>query len=382
MSKETMTSNERIAAAINLEKPDRVPVVPLLPPEPIAGLAGLTQGQVATDCSLTVSGFFQIFEEYGGWDAAYGGPITPEQLQVLSIYPMKVRIPGKDTDENDIFQLLEEEVMTPEDYDKIIEMGYETFYNEEYLKRICNLTPEEIADSSEALMTAGFNYIERLQEIDINILFVVQNSHPFFTLSLMRSLVPFTKDLYYDAEPVKKALRIMTDELIAKELPNAKGAKDFGIYHWLFVEERASCYHYPPKIFEEFWWPYTKEIVDAFWSEGIVTFFHLDTCWDKNLEYFKELPKGSAVVGLDSTTDIFLAKEILGGHLCLYGDLSATMLARGKKEDVEGYCKKLIDEVGKDGGFILGSGCAVPPDCDPENFRAMLETTKNYEFSK
>jgi len=67
--------------------------------------------------------------------------------------------------------------------------------------------------------------------------------------------------------------------------------------------------------------------------------------------------------------------------LCIYGDLPAAMLSHGKPEEVEAYCKKLIDEVGRDGGFILGSGCAVPPDCKPENFRMMLETAKHYEFS-
>ena len=116
-------------------------------------------------------------------------------------------------------------------------------------------------------------------------------------------------------------------------------------------------------------------------AEGRVTIFHLDTCWDKNLHYFKELPKGSAVIGLDSTTDILLAKKILGGHLCIYGDIPAAMLSHGTPEEVEAYCKKLIDEVGRDGGFILGSGCAVPPDCKPDNFRMMLETAKHYEFS-
>jgi hypothetical protein len=382
MSRETMTSNERIAAAISLEKPDRVPVVPLLPPEPIAHLAGLTQGQVAADCMFSVNGFFKIFDEYGHWDAAYGGPITPDQLQALSIYPMKMRIPGRDTDENDIFQILEEEIMMPEDYEQIIELGFETFYSDQYLKRIGDLTPEKVSAAIGDLMNAGVKYIEGLHERNINLMFLAHNTHPFFKLSLMRSLVPFTKDLYYNPEPVDKALRSMTDDLIAKELPTAISGKDFGINSWLFVEERASAYHYPPKIFERFWWPYTRDIVEAFWAEGIVTFFHLDTCWEKNLEYFKELPKGSAIIGLDSTTDIIRAKEILGGHLCLYGDIAATMLSHGKKEDVEGYCKKLIDEVGKDGGFILGSGCAVPPDCKSENFRAMLETTKNYEFSK
>ncbi len=175
MSKETMTPNERVATAISLEKPDRVPVVPLLPPEPIAHLAGLTQAQVAADCSVALSGFFKIFDEYGGWDGAYGGAITPEQLQVLSIYPMKVRIPGIDTDENEIFQLLEEEVMLPEDYNKIIEMGFETFYSEEYLQRICNLSPEKIAGVIGELMTTGVNYIEGLHERDVNLLFLANN---------------------------------------------------------------------------------------------------------------------------------------------------------------------------------------------------------------
>jgi uroporphyrinogen-III decarboxylase len=58
------------------------------------------------------------------------------------------------------------------------------------------------------------------------------------------------------------------------------------------------------------------------------------------------------------------------------------LLSVGRPEDVAAYCRKLIDEVGGDGGFILGSGCSVPPDVRPENFRAMIETGKNYEFSK
>ena len=153
-----------------------------------------------------------------------------------------MRIPGKDTDENEIFQILEQEIMTPEDYEKICEMGFETFYNEEYLKRICNLTPEEISSMIESLMTTGVKYLEGLHERNINTLFLAHGCHPFFKLSLMRSLIPFTNDLYYNPDPVEKTLRRMTDELIAKELPTAISGKDFGIKGWLFTEERASGY--------------------------------------------------------------------------------------------------------------------------------------------
>jgi len=43
---------------------------------------------------------------------------------------------------------------------------------------------------------------------------------------------------------------------------------------------------------------------------------------------------------------------------------------------VASYCRRLIDEVGADGGFILGSGCSVPPDVEPENFRSLIEAAK------
>jgi uroporphyrinogen-III decarboxylase len=142
----------------------------------------------------------------------------------------------------------------------------------------------------------------------------------------------------------------------------------------MLTEERASAFFYPPAVFERFWWPYTREIVDAFWAEGIVTLFHLDQCWDKNLPYFKDLPRGCAILELDSATDIFAAKQILGGHLCLKGDVPAASLVLAEPQEVAAYCRKLIDEVGGDGGVILGSGCSVPPTVKAGNFRAMIAT--------
>ena len=88
------------------------------------------------------------------------------------------------------------------------------------------------------------------------------------------------------------------------------------------------------------------------------------------------------ILQLDSTTDIFAAKEALRGHVGFHGDLPPALQSIGTPQDVEAYCRKLIDEVGDDGGFILGVGCEVAPDCKPENFRAMIETGKNYELSE
>jgi len=91
---------------------------------------------------------------------------------------------------------------------------------------------------------------------------------------------------------------------------------------------------------------------------------------------------GSAVLALDGTSDIFAAKEVLRDHLCLCGDVQASLLSLGKPEEVQAYCRKLIDEVGGDGGFFLSSGCELPAAIKPENLRAMLHTGKTYELSR
>jgi uroporphyrinogen-III decarboxylase len=378
MAGEPMTPNERVWAAIRLEPFDRVPVVPTLLPEPAAGLLGRSQAEIARDNQAAVRAVFQVFDEYGGWDNPYPAAYTPIQLQASGIFPLRMRIPGRDLAEEIPFQLEEAEVLLPGDYDKIAELGFDRFFQEDFLWRVTALAPDELGDVMRDLMVGGGLFLAECAKRGLKPLYLANSLHPFFRLSLMRSMLPFTRDLYHDPKPVERALERMTADLIPRQI---EIAKQTGIDLWMCSEERAGAFFFPPTIFEHFWWPYTRRIVDAMWSEGIVTLFHLDTCWDKNLHYFKQLPKGSAVLELDSTTDIFVAKEILRGHLCLKGDVSAVLLSIGTPEEVEAYCKKCIDVVGRGGGYILSSGCSVPPNVKPENFHVMIETAKSYRPS-
>jgi uroporphyrinogen-III decarboxylase len=49
----------------------------------------------------------------------------------------------------------------------------------------------------------------------------------------------------------------------------------------------------------------------------------------------------------------------------------------GIPEDVKEYCKRLIDTVGKTGGFIMDASANLD-DAKPENLKAMIEFTKEY----
>jgi methylmalonyl-CoA mutase cobalamin-binding domain/chain len=170
-------------------------------------------------------------------------------------------------------------------------------------------------------------------------------------------------------------MRASCDDLIANAVEVCKGNGNLLAF---IVLERGSGFYYRLEVFERFEWPFLQRYVDAFLAEGITPWLHLDTDWGMNLPYFRKLPKGKCICDLDGTTDIFRAKEILKGHMCISGDVPAALLTLGKPEEVEAYCRRLIDEVGEGGGFMLTTGCECPISVKRENLRAMVETGKNY----
>ena len=50
----------------------------------------------------------------------------------------------------------------------------------------------------------------------------------------------------------------------------------------------------------------------------------------------------------------------------------------GTPDDVKEFCKKLIDVVGKDGGFIMDAGVGIPDEAKPENVKMMFDFTREY----
>jgi len=385
MTGETMSSRQRVEAAIRLEKPDRVPIAILATAAPFARIAGITNADFYSDEQRANDIIFNVFDDCGGWDLDMGslvGSSTKMNKTIMTLaLGLRLEYPGLDLPDDYAYQAHEEEVLKPEDYDTIADIGWVKFMTDDFIFRILDITTSELNETLTAMIPIFFKGMDAWSQKGVVTMYPPSpfTCHPFFRLSLGRSMVKFTEDLYYNPAMVEKALKTMTREFIETTI---NGCKMFGNKITLVVEERAGCFFYPPKIFERFWWPYTREIVDAFWSEGIVSWFHLDTNWDKNIPYFKQLPRGSAVLALDGTSDIFAAKEVLRNHTCLCGDVQASLLSLGTEAEVEGYCKKLIDEVGADGGFFLSSGCELPAAIKPENLNAMIRTGKTYEFSK
>jgi uroporphyrinogen-III decarboxylase len=128
--------------------------------------------------------------------------------------------------------------------------------------------------------------------------------------------------------------------------------------------------------FKKFFWPTLRELFIALINEG------LTPCplWEGNctsrLELIKDIPSGKACYAFEGS-DIFKAKKVLGDITCIRGNVPLSLMATGTPDDVKAYCKKLIDVVGKDGGFIMDASAALD-DAKPENVKTMFEFTKEY----
>jgi uroporphyrinogen decarboxylase len=153
----------------------------------------------------------------------------------------------------------------------------------------------------------------------------------FDLLSLSRSLMPFCQDLFSCPDIIEQACKSATPAIVnmAKIPLRLTRGRRVCIYPM-----RSSASFISPKMFERFVLPNLKQMVDSFVRSGIVCVLHCDGNWTPMLPYFRELPRASCVIELDGMTDIYKAKEILGGWLCLKGDVPASLLAQGEPDQV------------------------------------------------
>lgn len=131
------------------------------------------------------------------------------------------------------------------------------------------------------------------------------------------------------------------------------------------------------KQWETFYWPTWKKSLQVSIDLGYIPLIFCEGFCENRLEYFLEFPKGSLIIRLDAT-DMFKAKEVLGGHFCLMGNVPQSLLQMGSPSEVDEYCKKLIQVCGKGGGYILRGATDAIQDAKPENARAMIESVKKY----
>ena len=128
--------------------------------------------------------------------------------------------------------------------------------------------------------------------------------------------------------------------------------------------------------FRTFYWPSLKAVCLGLIEEGCIPFLFCEGGYDSRLEYLAELPPGTTFCLFDRT-DMARAKEVLGGKVCIGGNVPASMILTGTADDVKAYCKQLIDTVGPGGGYVMSFGTAMD-EGKPDTVHAMIDFTREY----
>jgi uroporphyrinogen-III decarboxylase len=180
-------------------------------------------------------------------------------------------------------------------------------------------------------------------------------------------------DMYRRPDRLIDACELILEKTLAKPFPKPN---EYGNLRIFMTNTRGSDDFMSMEQFRKFYWPTFKKLVLTLIERGATPCIFLEGNFTSRLEYLLEFPRGRFCIRLD-TTDIFKAKEILRDHCCIEGNVPSSLLQIGTVEEVRAYCKKLIDVVGKGGGYILGPRSSTD-EVKPENLKAMIDFTKEY----
>ena len=350
---------ERLNKAIALEKPDRTPIILQMD-----GFCATHMGYTLADLCKGVRESNKIMleslKELGdvdGSESAFGAafvfPLT---------FMARVKLPGRELADNMLWQLDEAEMMFPEDYDTIINKGWNNFapgYLRDRLKVNVDEIVQELSYGPQAtknITDAGYVVYKQSTALTVN-----------EYLGGGRSMVKLMRDLFKIPDKVEATLEVMQKEIVEDLRKQIRATKASVVF---LSPARGASEFFSPKLWERFVWKYIKETADAIIEEGAACSIHMDGNWERDLNYFKDFPKGKIIIETDGATDIYKIKDILGNNACIKGDVPAAKLALGTPDDVYNYSEQLIKDMGN--GFILSSGCSIPPNAKVENVKAMI----------
>ena len=398
---------KRVNDAIQLQIPDRVPIVTTLGYFP-AKYTGIT-------CE-------DAWYDYDRWLTAYKKTILDFQIDMVFVQPFfpgvvmehleprQIKWPGHGVSPHHTHQFVEGEYMQANEYDAFLEdlsdytlrihlpRVFEALGPLSMLPALSSLgfsyrgittmveamAVPEVAAAIESLLKAGHElrrwrfkmeaFGEEIEKLGFPLHNHATTLAPFDEISdNLRGMRGTMLDMYRQPDKLLEACEKLLPKLLEKAVLSAKRSGNPRVFIPL---HRGADGFMSLKQFDTFYWPTLKRLILSLVDEGLAPCIFFEGDYTSRLEHLLELPKGK-ILGHFDAIDIFKVKEVLGGHMCIRGNVPSSLLQTGTPQDVKDYCKRLIDVVGKDGGFIMAPRSSVD-EVKPENLMAMINFTKEY----
>ncbi|MBI2918429.1 MAG: hypothetical protein HYY01_10600 [Chloroflexi bacterium] len=397
---------QRVEAAVALKVPDRVPLVLSF------GLFPAKYGGISCE---------DAFYDPVRWGAALKKAVSdfaPDMYEGVRMVPgpvlealdcKQVKWPGHGAPSDHSHQFVEGEYMKADEYSALLDDPTDyalrvymprVYGSLEGLRTLRSLrswlfgymvapqaalfTRPEVTGALEALIEAGHRASRWRAGIRTLEKDMAEAGFPQFTVSstyapfdiisdTLRGMRGTMLDMYRQPDKLIEACERLLPVLIETGVGIAKHVGNPRVFIPL---HRGADGFMSVKQYETFYWPTFKRLLLALCDQGLTPCPFFEGDYTSRLEYLRELPKGKVLCHFDRT-DLVKAKEVLGDHLCVMGNVPASLLQLGSPQEVREYCQKLVDRVGKGGGFIMAPGCVID-EARPENVKAMCDFTREY----
>jgi hypothetical protein len=399
---------KRVHDAIELNVPDRVPLLPvwqLLP----AMYAGMSYEEAFYD----IDRFFDANElailEYKPDLYAIDEVVTAPGGAHESLGTKQLKWPGHGIGPNEPYQYVEGEYMKADEYDEFL-LDPSGFTIRRYLPRVfgalesfSQLPPPStllvgafgagltalldnpaVGSGFEALLQAGkisskwygayLHFTERMMGLGFPALSATLVESPFDMLATsLRGMRGTMIDMYRQPEKLHAAMEVVQQLQLPDAIATAKESGNPRVTLLLF---RGSDGFMSLEQFEEFYWPGTKELIIALINEGLTPCVWFEGIWDQRLVYIAELPAGK-VLGFFERTDLSEAKEALRDKMCIAGGMPISLLQTGTAEEIREHTQRSIETLGVDGGYVMACSTAMDR-VSKEQMRAWVDATREF----
>jgi uroporphyrinogen-III decarboxylase len=392
----------RMSDAVQLKKPDRVPI---------------SLGLNYFPAKFTGTTTWAAYYDWPAWKEVYiktAEVYQPDRLLVVlnqsghvleALDSKQLRWPGHGVSKFHTHQFVEGEYMTQAEYDLLLNdpsdflvrfylprvygilaptaklpplntllnmLPFHALATEEFANMLENLT--KIAREAVEWQKQTFALARELTERGFFCPATLMAGAPFDVISdFLRGMRGAMLDMYRCPDKLLRAIAMMT-RIQLDRIAQAPTATEFLP---VFMPLHRGAYGFMSlKQFETFYWPTLKEVCLALIAKGYTPDLFFEGDYTSRLEYIAELPRGKAIARFD-VCDMKRAKEILGNKVCIAGNMPVSVLQVGTVDDVKKITRELIDTCGKDGGYIMAPASALD-EVNPENMKAWIDFTKEY----
>jgi len=392
-----------------LKVPDRVPVFGPYQLYPYT-FAGVTLKDAMNDYALAREACHK-FQDYFQPDLDFG-PILAYPAPAMELLNIKwFKWPGHGLGNHTMYQYVDSENMTAEEYDEFIE-DPSHFIMSKWMPRsfpplqglsdwpairrfmwfgwtggLAGLASDSVQEALRNAAAAGeelgrwfdsiVQYADEMKAKGTPQLYAAFDWAPFDIIGdTLRGTREILMDMRRRPDKLHEALEVATRIFI--EYGSGAAGADLP-YCWIWMH-KATRNFMSDEQFKTFYWPYLRKGMLALIDKGIIPVVYCEADVESRLEHFADVPKGKVIYHV-STTDMAKAKSVLGGIAAIAGNVPNILLLSGTPDDVRAYCKKLIDTAGKNGGFIMDAAVMLD-EAKAENLKAMINFTKEYGVYK